>query len=143
MDGPQPKRSGAVPALPYFSQGEPPLGQKVTLTQSYAAWRIVLSFFVSVVGSITTLELLLRRTNAGGWYNAVLLVGAGCAFGGGTAWAMHFISESLRATPNGCLQRVSCRRVTELLPPITTDRQQRPVPSLPLTITTGTFSNRV
>lgn len=36
---------------------------------SYAAWHIVLSFFTSLIGCITTLELLQRRTSIQGIYN--------------------------------------------------------------------------
>lgn len=36
---------------------------------SYAGWHIVLSFFTSLVGCVTTLELLQRRTSTKGLYN--------------------------------------------------------------------------
>lgn len=45
----------------------PALGQAVDVT--YHALYIVLSYFVSIVGSLTTLELLHRRTSSHGCYN--------------------------------------------------------------------------
>lgn len=42
---------------------------EVATEVSYAGWHIVLSFFTSLVGCVTTLELLQRRTSTKGVYN--------------------------------------------------------------------------
>ena len=47
---------------------------------------IVLSYLVSYVGCLTALELLLRRTHHGGYYNWFLLGGAATAMGGVAIW---------------------------------------------------------
>lgn len=43
--------------------------EQVASEVSYAGWHIVLSFFTSLVGCVTTLELLQRRTSTKGVYN--------------------------------------------------------------------------
>ena len=77
---------------------------------SYDAGFIVLSYFVSLIGCITTLQLLYRRTSTKGldnWYalfpatsadqlltNIRLLLIASCiTMGGSGIWAMHFIGN--------------------------------------------------
>ncbi|MCJ1308354.1 hypothetical protein MMC25_002007 [Agyrium rufum] len=60
---------------------------------SYSAGFIVLSYFVSVVGSWTALELLHKRTSRNGLYNWYLLLGAATAMGAVAIWAMHFIGN--------------------------------------------------
>ncbi|PWN47548.1 hypothetical protein IE53DRAFT_412961 [Violaceomyces palustris] len=64
----------------------------IGLTQRYDKGRVFLSFFVSLFGSVATLELLLFRMRSTGWSSSFHLLAAGCAFGGGTTWAMHFIT---------------------------------------------------
>jgi NO-binding membrane sensor protein with MHYT domain len=65
---------------------------------SYAAVRynagfIVLSYLVSLVGCITTLELLHRRTSRRGLYNWYLLVSSCICMGSVGIWSMHFIGN--------------------------------------------------
>ena len=52
---------------------------------------VVLSYLIAVVGSLCTLELLVRRTTNSGWRNKVLLLAAGVTFGSVSTFAMHFI----------------------------------------------------
>jgi NO-binding membrane sensor protein with MHYT domain len=59
----------------------------------YNAGFIVLSYFVSLVGCITTLELLHRRTSRRGLYNWYLLVASCICMGGIGIWSMHFIGN--------------------------------------------------
>ncbi|KAJ6257164.1 hypothetical protein Dda_8050 [Drechslerella dactyloides] len=56
---------------------------------TYAA----LSYAVSYIGSVTTLELLHRRTGMRGWYNVSLLVGSAISMGSISIWGMHFIGN--------------------------------------------------
>lgn len=65
----------------------------IRLETHYAGGFIFLSYVVSVVGAWTTLELLLKRTGGSGWYNILLLVGAGVAFGSTATFGMHFVSS--------------------------------------------------
>ncbi|GAA5874518.1 hypothetical protein JCM16303_002891 [Sporobolomyces ruberrimus] len=74
----------------------------VELVPVYSAGMIVLSWAVSVVGSWTTLEILLRRTGNAGMTNALLLLGAGIAFGSTATFGMHFVGNqalTLRLPP--------------------------------------------
>ena len=59
----------------------------------YNAGFIVLSYLVSLVGCITTLELLQRRTSRRGLYNWYLLVASCICMGGIGIWSMHFIGN--------------------------------------------------
>ena len=43
--------------------------ERLDTAVSYAGWHIVLSYLTSLVGCITTLELLQRRTSTKGAYN--------------------------------------------------------------------------
>ena len=63
----------------------------ITLTQHFNGGFIVLSFAIAFVGSLCTLELLIRRTTNSGWRNQVLLGSAGITFGAVSTFAMHFI----------------------------------------------------
>lgn len=63
----------------------------VTLIQRFNPGFIVLSYAIAVVGSLCTLELLIRRTTNAGWRNQVLLASAGFTFGSVSTFAMHFI----------------------------------------------------
>ncbi|KAK6518853.1 hypothetical protein TWF281_003544 [Arthrobotrys megalospora] len=61
--------------------------------QNFEAGYIALSYAVSYVGSVTTLELLNRRTGSRGWYNWSLLVGSAISMGSIAIWGMHFIGN--------------------------------------------------
>jgi NO-binding membrane sensor protein with MHYT domain len=63
----------------------------VILVQKFKAGIIVLSYIIAFVGSLCTLELLVRRTNNAGWRNRLLLTAAGICFGGVSTFAMHFV----------------------------------------------------
>ncbi|KAI1419362.1 hypothetical protein F5Y12DRAFT_794005 [Xylaria sp. FL1777] len=54
---------------------------------------VVLSFLVSLIGSISTLELLNRRTSRNGLLNHVFLVTAAVAMGGIAIWSMHYVGN--------------------------------------------------
>lgn len=59
----------------------------------YNAGFIVLSYLVSLVGCITTLELLHRKTSRQGLYNWYLLAASSICMGGIGIWSMHFIGN--------------------------------------------------
>lgn len=61
--------------------------------QSFEAEYVALSYAVSYIGSVTTLELLNRRTGSRGWYNWSLLVGSAISMGSIAIWGMHFIGN--------------------------------------------------
>jgi NO-binding membrane sensor protein with MHYT domain len=63
----------------------------VILVQKLKPGVIVLSYIIAFVGSLCTLELLVRRTNNAGWRNRLLLTAAGVCFGGVSTFAMHFV----------------------------------------------------
>ncbi|WVQ73683.1 hypothetical protein IAR50_003263 [Cryptococcus sp. DSM 104548] len=63
----------------------------IRLDQHLTAGYIVLSYAIAFVGSLCTLELLIRRTTNSGWRNQVLLTAAGICFGAVSTFAMHFI----------------------------------------------------
>lgn len=67
--------------------------QYIQLRTHYQGGFVFLAYVVAVVGSWTTVELLLRRTGGRGAYNIALLVGAGVAFGSTATWGMHFVSS--------------------------------------------------
>jgi len=67
----------------------------VQLEVVYSGGMIVLSWLVAVIGSWTTLEILLRRTGNAGAMNVMLLLGGGTAFGSTATFGMHFVSASL------------------------------------------------
>ncbi|KAI1300758.1 hypothetical protein F5Y03DRAFT_223101 [Xylaria venustula] len=54
---------------------------------------IVLSFLVSLIGSISTLELINRRTSRNGFLNHIYLFTAAVTMGGIAIWSMHFIGN--------------------------------------------------
>ncbi|TVY78348.1 Signaling protein [Lachnellula suecica] len=59
---------------------------------------VVLSYLISYLGAMTTLELLMRRTSMRresmrGLYNWFLLLGASISMGGIAIWSMHFIGN--------------------------------------------------
>ncbi|WVF66848.1 hypothetical protein IAT40_001590 [Kwoniella sp. CBS 6097] len=63
----------------------------VTLKQVFNPGFIVLSYVIAFVGSLCTLELLIRRTTNSGWRNQLLLTSAGFCFGAVSTFAMHFV----------------------------------------------------
>jgi hypothetical protein len=63
----------------------------VALVQRFNPGFIVLSYAIAFIGSLCTLELLIRRTTNAGWKNQVLLASAGFTFGAISTFAMHFI----------------------------------------------------
>ncbi|WVR04025.1 hypothetical protein IAU60_001024 [Kwoniella sp. DSM 27419] len=63
----------------------------VELVQVFNPGFIVLSYVIAFVGSLCTLELLIRRTTNSGWRNQVLLAAAGFCFGAVSTFAMHFV----------------------------------------------------
>lgn len=54
---------------------------------------VVLSYFISLVGSLCTLELLIRRTSNRGLTNIALLTAAGICFGAVSVFSMHFVGN--------------------------------------------------
>ncbi|KAK4464956.1 hypothetical protein QBC42DRAFT_219609 [Cladorrhinum samala] len=54
---------------------------------------IVLSYFISLIGAMSTLELINRRTSRKGYYNNILLLGAAVTMGGVAIWCMHFVGN--------------------------------------------------
>ncbi|WVQ94459.1 hypothetical protein IAU59_001538 [Kwoniella sp. CBS 9459] len=63
----------------------------VVLNQQFNPGFIVLSYVIAFVGSLCTLELLIRRTTNSGWRNQLLLTSAGFCFGAVSTFAMHFV----------------------------------------------------
>ncbi|GAA5872140.1 hypothetical protein JCM3774_002281 [Rhodotorula dairenensis] len=68
-------------------------GDFVELRVHYTGVYIFLSYLVSFIGSWTTIEMLLKRTGSSGWWNILLLLGAGIAFGSTATFGMHFIGN--------------------------------------------------
>ncbi|KAI0802295.1 hypothetical protein GGR55DRAFT_683390 [Xylaria sp. FL0064] len=54
---------------------------------------VILSFLVSLIGSISTLELINRRTSRNGLFNHIYLVTAAVTMGGISIWSMHFVGN--------------------------------------------------
>ncbi|KAI1260856.1 FAD dependent oxidoreductase-domain-containing protein [Xylariaceae sp. FL1019] len=57
---------------------------------------VLLSFFVSLIGAASTLELINRRTSRNGFLNHIYLISAAVTMGGISIWSMHFVGN--RAT---------------------------------------------
>lgn len=89
----------AIASSSPFSRYAMPTGY-VRLTQIFQPGFIVLSYCVAVVGSLCTLELLIRRTTNHGWRNQLLLFAAGLCFGGVSTFSMHFIFNNALALDN-------------------------------------------
>ncbi|KAJ9107335.1 hypothetical protein QFC21_000785 [Naganishia friedmannii] len=66
----------------------------VKLVQTYNGGYIVLSVIIAFIGSLCTLELLLRRTSNRGRYNVLLLFAAGVCFGSVSTFSMHFVGNN-------------------------------------------------
>lgn len=69
----------------------------VVLRQKMTPGFVVLSYFISLVGSLCTLELLIRRTNNRGLSNIAFLTAAGICFGAVSTFAMHFVGNQALA----------------------------------------------
>lgn len=65
----------------------------VILRQTMHPGFIVLSYLISLVGSLCTLELLIRRTSNRGISNIILLASAGICFGAVSTFAIHFVGN--------------------------------------------------
>ncbi|ORX59813.1 hypothetical protein DM01DRAFT_1381321 [Hesseltinella vesiculosa] len=63
-------------------------------SQQFSGGIIFVSFVISVIGSMTTLELLSRRTHIKGRVNWFLLFAAALAMGSVGIWSMHFIGNN-------------------------------------------------
>ncbi|KAH8150696.1 uncharacterized protein LAJ45_05392 [Morchella importuna] len=61
--------------------------------QAFSAGYIALSYIISFIGSLSTVELLQRRTSRRGMYNWYLLAGSSLTMGGVAIWAMHYIGN--------------------------------------------------
>ncbi|KIW60259.1 hypothetical protein, variant 1 [Exophiala xenobiotica] len=72
---------------------------------TYDAGYVVLSFFTSLIGCLTTIELLQRRTSMRGAYNWFLLVASAITMGGIGIWAMHFVGNRAIVLDRGHPQR--------------------------------------
>nr|XP_031859152.1 uncharacterized protein CI109_005503 [Kwoniella shandongensis]KAA5526224.1 hypothetical protein CI109_005503 [Kwoniella shandongensis] len=79
----------------------------VVLHQHFNAGFIVLSYVIAFVGSLCTLELLIRRTTNTGWRNQALLTAAGICFGAVSTFAMHFIFNNALSLHHPMMDRRS------------------------------------
>ncbi|EXJ84342.1 hypothetical protein A1O3_05009 [Capronia epimyces CBS 606.96] len=68
------------------------LAESTSTAVSYSSGHIVLSYVTSLLGCITTLELLQRRTSTRGAYNWFLLGAAAVTMGAISIWGMHFVA---------------------------------------------------
>jgi NO-binding membrane sensor protein with MHYT domain len=105
--------------FPRYVYDVDPRADVVKTAVSYDAGYIVLSFFTSAVGCITTLELLKRRTSTRGGYNwyfvllpidvanllkvvdRFLLLASAITMGGIGIWGMHFVANRAVILENG------------------------------------------
>ncbi|KAI9761140.1 MAG: hypothetical protein M4579_001187 [Chaenotheca gracillima] len=69
--------------------------------RSFVPGFIILSYAVSYVGALSTLELLHRRTSPRGLYNWFLLVGSSITMGACAIWCMHYIGNRAIVLNNG------------------------------------------
>ena len=60
---------------------------------SFVAYVIFCSFLVSLIGAVTTVELLHRRVSRNGWRSWVQLAGCSVSFGLVAIWCMHFVGN--------------------------------------------------
>ncbi|CAO3651711.1 unnamed protein product [Mucor fragilis] len=70
------------------------MDQSIEALQTYNGGIIFVSYLIAVIGALTTLELLQRRTHIRGYYNWFLLFAAACSMGGVGIWSMHFIGNN-------------------------------------------------
>ncbi|KAI9676790.1 MAG: hypothetical protein M1829_002885 [Trizodia sp. TS-e1964] len=81
-----------------YSEGD---FQGQIIPHSFAPIFVVLSYLVSYVGSLTTLELLHRRTAGKGLYNWYLVIGSSFTMGGVAIWCMHYVGNRALILGNG------------------------------------------
>ena len=62
---------------------------------------VILSYFISVLGAQTTLELLGRRTSHLGVINWLRLIGAAFSMGFVGIWTMHFVGQKALVLGDG------------------------------------------
>ncbi|EXJ78586.1 hypothetical protein A1O1_08987 [Capronia coronata CBS 617.96] len=79
--------------------------QSTNTAVSYSAGHIVLSYVTSLLGCITTLELLQRRTSTRGAYNGFLLAMSAVTMGGISIWGMHFVANGAVILDHGAPDR--------------------------------------
>jgi NO-binding membrane sensor protein with MHYT domain len=60
---------------------------------SFVGYLIFCSFLVSLIGAITTVELLHRRVSGAGWRSWVQIAGCSVSFGLVAIWCMHFVGN--------------------------------------------------
>ncbi|KAJ8108572.1 hypothetical protein ONZ43_g6385 [Nemania bipapillata] len=61
--------------------------------RSFHSSFVILSFLVSFIGAVSTLEIINRRTSGTGFRNHVFLVSAAVTMGGISIWSMHFVGN--------------------------------------------------
>ncbi|EHY52767.1 hypothetical protein ABEF92_002521 [Exophiala dermatitidis] len=72
---------------------------------SYSAGHVVLSYVTCLLGCVTTLELLQRRTSTRGLYNWFLLGAAAVTMGAISIWGMHFVANGAIILDHGAPNR--------------------------------------
>ncbi|CAI4213042.1 unnamed protein product [Parascedosporium putredinis] len=82
--------------------------------RSFNAGYVALSYVVSFIGAMSTLELINRRTAPRGLFNHILLVGSAVTMGGVAIWCMHFIGSLAIVLADGehLLQIVYSSKIT-------------------------------
>ncbi|KAF4333151.1 signaling ykoW [Fusarium beomiforme] len=75
--------------------------QNHIVPQSYNAGFVILSYIVSLVGAVSSLELMSRRTGFRGPFNHLLLVSSAVTMGGVAIWCMHFTGNKAIHLANG------------------------------------------
>ncbi|KAI1412453.1 DAO-domain-containing protein [Hypoxylon sp. FL1857] len=63
------------------------------VARSFQPGFVVLSYLISYIGAVLTLELLNRRTSRNNLVNNLILVSAAIAMGGISIWCMHFVGN--------------------------------------------------
>ncbi|KAJ2975428.1 hypothetical protein NUW58_g8358 [Xylaria curta] len=61
--------------------------------RSFHGYLVAVSYLVSFLGAVSTLELINRRTSRNGFLNQVFLVSAAVTMGGISIWSMHFVGN--------------------------------------------------
>ncbi|KXJ86691.1 hypothetical protein Micbo1qcDRAFT_218871 [Microdochium bolleyi] len=69
--------------------------------RSFNSGFVVVSYLVSFIGAVCTLELINRRTSKNGMYNHLILLGSAVTMGGISIWCMHFIGNRAIELGNG------------------------------------------
>ncbi|RKF63074.1 putative mhyt domain signaling protein [Erysiphe neolycopersici] len=63
------------------------------VSRRFASGFIILSYFISYIGSWATLELISRRTSNSGLYNWLILTAASLSMGGTATWCLHYLGN--------------------------------------------------